>query len=185
MSLIDAIWGDEAVMRQRAADNALLRILDEKVEESYFGFAFQRWDLKLQEQVNAIIQEYIDTGEIDRLSKKWLHGSKADHVVLPLSRSESGEALRFATVSVMPPFAYTDETDRIVGLDIELAEMIAKRLGRPLSTQIAEVSDLFSILILNKVEMIAGAITITPERSITMSFSPGYFHTSVVALVRK
>ena len=33
--------------------------------------------------------------------------------------------------------------------------------------------------------LIASAITITPERSITMSFSPGYFHTSVVALVRK
>ena len=182
---IDAIWGDEPIMRQRAANNPLLRVLDEKVEESHFGFAFRREDSKLQGQVNAIIQEYIDNGEMNRLIEKWLHGSKDDHVVLPISHTESGEVLRFATVNIMPPFAYTDDTDKLVGLDIELAEMIAMRLGRPLSTQVANVSDLFSMLTLNKAEMIAGAITITPERSAIMSFSPGYFDTSVTALVRR
>ena len=105
---IDAIWSDEPVQRARAKADPRLRVLEEKISEGYYGFAVQKNNVVLSNQVNAIMQKLIDTGEMDQLWKKWSDDGNTNKTVPPLSQEKRGVPLRFATNQDLPPFAYAD-----------------------------------------------------------------------------
>ena len=182
---IDALWGDEPIMHTRARANPLLRVLDEKVEESYYGFAFRQSDDTLRHQIDGIIRDYIRNGEVKRLTTKWLDKNDATSLAINVPQATGDNVLRFGTSEVLPPFAFTNAKGEPAGVDIEMARMIAARINRPLEIKVMAFGDLIPELINDKVDIIGGAITITPERQRIISFSTGYFGIGVVALVRQ
>ena len=182
---IDALWGDEPVMRNRANANPLFRVLEEKVEESFYGFAFRQTDVALRNQIDGILQLFLKNGEIERLTAKWLDDNEISTHQINVPQAARGEVLRLGTCKVLPPFTFTNDKGEPSGMDIEMARMIAARLNRPLEILVMEFGELIPALLNNRVDVIGGAITITPERQKIISFSTGYFGIGVVALVRK
>lgn len=75
--------------------------------------------------------------------------------------------------------------DKIVGFDVTMDRLIAKRLGVKL--QIVEMSNdaLLSALESGKVDLVVSGITPTPERAKRVDFSTPYFNDPNVVLVKK
>lgn len=76
------------------------------------------------------------------------------------------------------PFGYIDENDNIVGLDIDLAKIIAKAIFRDESKiQLISVtpSDRLIKLTTGEVDFVVATLTVTPSRMDLVDFSHSYF----------
>ncbi len=82
-----------------------------------------------------------------------------------------------------PPFASIDSNFQAVGFDIALIQEIGRRLNIPIDIQNFTFEGLPGALQINQVDLAIAAISITPERTGLMSFSPIYYvnQTSVLA----
>jgi ABC-type amino acid transport substrate-binding protein len=90
------------------------------------------------------------------------------------------------TEATYPPFEYVDEQSKqIVGFDVEIARLIAKKLGVNLVIKDIAFDGLIPALITGKIDMIIAAMTITEERAKMVAFSDPYFTAGQVIVVRK
>jgi len=64
-----------------------------------------------------------------------------------------------------PPFSATSREGELIGLDAELAELIADAMGVKIKFEVMPFSELLSSLETGKVEMVLSGMTITPERN--------------------
>lgn len=182
---IDAIVGDYPVLLQIAAYVPGLRVLDEWLEDGYYGLAFRNTDTLLRNAANQVIAELRHDGILDKLAEKWVTGPEEEKILPDVKTSERRPSLRVGTSSVMPPFSYLDAEKGVIGLDLELSGIIAMRLGRRLVVVDMEFGSLIPSLIEGKIDMIASCLSITPEREKIIRFTDGYFLNGTGILVRK
>jgi len=91
--------------------------------------------------------------------------------------------LRVGTDAENPPFTY-QEGSEFKGIDIEICKRIADKLNMQLQITKFQFDELFSALALNKIDIAASAITITPKRKQTMDFTIPYFETDLAVVAK-
>lgn len=74
------------------------------------------------------------------------------------------ETLTIGTQSGYPPFEFMDSNGQIVGFDLDLAEQIAKRIGKKLVVKDMEFEGLLLSLKQRKIDLIMAGMDITPSR---------------------
>lgn len=79
---------------------------------------------------------------------------------------------------------FFDESGNIVGIDVDIANEIASRLGVELEFLDYEWESLFVAVKSGEIDIAIAAMTITPERSEEMLFSIPYFNGGQVIIVR-
>lgn len=92
------------------------------------------------------------------------------------------------TSSGYPPYVFVDATagdKKVIGLDVELAQQVANKLGVKLEVQDMSFSALLSSVTADKVDIAVGGVAPTPEREKAMAFSKIYLPTEQKLLVRK
>jgi polar amino acid transport system substrate-binding protein len=104
---------------------------------------------------------------------------------MPDISSGSNGVLRFGTAAITEPFSFVDGSQQIVGLDIEIAKLVAKRLNKKLEIVNMDFGAMIPALMANKVDMIGACITITDERAKKVLFSQPYYVGGIAALVKK
>jgi membrane-bound lytic murein transglycosylase F len=73
------------------------------------------------------------------------------------------------------PTTYHKKGDHLVGLEYELAQQFAQRLGVKLKVVIPDnLSDMIHLLELNKADIAAAGLTVTPKREKNIHFGPVY-----------
>lgn len=82
--------------------------------------------------------------------------------------------LRAGLVPDSPPFVTSGENAAPAGLTVDLFRDIARRLRRPIQFSQAPMPALVSALHAGKLDVLAGPIGATPERSAQMLFTEGY-----------
>lgn len=101
------------------------------------------------------------------------------------SIKEKGK-LVVGTASGYPPYEFIDITSAnqdIVGIDMELAQAIADKLGVELEIQDMNFTSLISSIPTHKVDMAIAGISITEERKETMDFSEPYLEAEQKMLI--
>ena len=88
------------------------------------------------------------------------------------------------TSGVYPPFEYV-EAGRLVGFDIDLGEMIAKKLGVKANFVKIEWKGIIAALKSGRADILITAMTKTPDRAQQIAFSVPYYTTAMAVLVRK
>ncbi len=83
-----------------------------------------------------------------------------------------------------PPFSSVNADFHVVGFDIALIEEIGRRLQIPIDIQNYAFEGLPDALQLNQIDLAVAAISITPERTQQMSFSPIYYINETAILAR-
>ena len=83
------------------------------------------------------------------------------------------ETLTMGTNAAFPPYEYY-EGDKIVGIDAEIAELIAKELGRELEIVDQDFSSIITSVQTGKVDMGMAGMTVTEERLENVNFSNSY-----------
>ncbi len=85
----------------------------------------------------------------------------------------SGEKLVMATNATFPPYEYM-EGNEYLGIDVEIADKIAEKLGRELEIQNVEFDSIIAGVQTNKYDMGMAGMTVTEERKQSVNFSDTY-----------
>ena len=82
-----------------------------------------------------------------------------------------------------PPFEMTDEQNKEIGIDVELARALAQSLHKGLRISNTAYSALIPALQTGKIDLIISSMTITAERAETIDFSEPYVQTGICLLI--
>lgn len=181
----DAAAYDEPILRNIAAKNPGIKVLDGMITDDAYGFAVRLADTELKEAVDSVVQELQESGQYDEMRSRWFPKKGAPAPMPDFEPVDSDEELRFGTAAVTEPFSFVDGSHSVVGMDIELAHYIAQRLGRKLVVVDMDFGGMIPALISEKVDMIGACITITEERAERVLFSEPYYLGGIAALVKE
>jgi polar amino acid transport system substrate-binding protein len=81
------------------------------------------------------------------------------------------------TTGEQPPLSIRNKDGEMIGLDVDLALLIALSMGVKLNVEQMPFGELLPALESGKVDMIISAMTITPERNLKVAFVGPYFVT--------
>jgi polar amino acid transport system substrate-binding protein len=91
---------------------------------------------------------------------------------------KTNNAIKFAVSAEYPPFEYYTNGE-IKGFDIELAQLIAKELGKEAVFENMQFSSILAALQNSSVDAAISTITITEERKKNFDFSESYYNESL------
>ena len=108
-------------------------------------------------------------------------GSSADQ----LAAIQSSGKLIVALEGAWQPWSYHDESDTLVGYDVEVSRAIAEKLGVKPEYVESDWDSLFAGLDAGRFDMVCNGVEVTDERALTYDFTTpyGYIHTALA--VRK
>jgi len=175
---------DEPILKNIAAKNPGLKVLSEMITVDNYGFAVRLEDSELKSAVDDMVSEMKTNGEYDLMVKRWLPDEGAPKP-MPEIETGSGGVLKFGTSAVTEPFSFIDGSQKIVGLDIEIASLVAKKLNKKLEVVNMDFGAMIPALISKKVDMIGACITITEERAKKVLFTEPYYVGGIAALVKE
>lgn len=85
------------------------------------------------------------------------------------------ETLKMGTNATFPPYEfYSDETGEIIGIDAEIAALIAEKLGCELEIVDMDFDALVAAVATGKVDFVMAGMTVTEERKQSVDFSDSY-----------
>ena len=108
-------------------------------------------------------------------------GSPADQ----LAAIQASGKLIVALEGAWQPWSYHDESDTLVGYDVEVSRAIAEKLGVEPEYVESDWDSLFAGLDAGRFDMVCNGVEVTDERALTYDFTTpyGYIHTALA--VRK
>lgn len=108
-------------------------------------------------------------------------GSAADQ----LASIQASGKLIVALEGAWQPWSYHDESDTLVGYDVEVSRAIAEKLGVEPEYVESDWDSLFAGLDAGRFDMVCNGVEVTDERALTYDFTTpyGYIHTALA--VRK
>jgi len=104
---------------------------------------------------------------------------------LTLESIQEAGVLRVGSLVDFPPFGFMDETNKPAGLDIDVAQAFADRMGVELEIIPVTGPNRIPFLQTGRIDLVAGALSITPERSEQVLFSAPYSALQTVLFARK
>lgn len=169
--------------------------LSENLAIEEYGIGFRKQDVAFGLEVQRILEEMIADGTAGKISEKWF-GSDVlfrDGKFLTVSEApaddKSLEAIKAKGKIVMglddsyPPMGFRNEKNEIVGLDIDLANEVAKRMGVTLELQPIDWDSKEMELNSGKIDCIWNGMTITPERIENMFIPKAYMPQEQIIIV--
>lgn len=97
--------------------------------------------------------------------------------------SETKGTLVMATNAAFPPYEYKDG-DSFAGIDVEIAEKIAEKLGMTLEIQDVEFGSIIGGVQTGKFDMGMAGMTVTDERKESVNFTNTYAKAKQVVIVK-
>ena len=111
--------------------------------------------------------------------------SAADSAADQLAAIQASGKLIVALEGAWQPWSYHDESDTLVGYDVEVSRAIAEKLGVEPEYVESDWDSLFAGLDAGRFDLVCNGVEVTDERALTYDFTTpyGYIHTALA--VRK
>jgi polar amino acid transport system substrate-binding protein len=106
-------------------------------------------------------------------------------ISLALPACSSSSKIRIATDATWPPFEYIDDSNNIVGFDIDLMNAIAAKEGLDIEYVNVGFDALLAGIGSGTYDAAISSITIKPERAASMLFSDPYYVAGQMIVVKK
>lgn len=181
----DAAAYDEPILKNIAGKNPGLIVIPEMITTDNYGFAVQLSNTELKNVIDEVINNMKSNGEYEMMLVRWLPKDGSPKPMPEITSAGTKGTLRFGTSAITEPFSFIDGSQKIVGLDIEIASLVAKKLDKKLEVVNMDFGAMIPALISNKVDMIGACITITEERAKSVLFSMPYYKGGIAALVKE
>jgi len=184
-----AAWAADApVARLVAAQFPDLVIVPELICVDHYGLAVRKGD-PLGQQASEVIARFKKDGTLKAMEDKWF-GADATKKVLPDLAGQDGfdgraGVIRFGHDTVTEPMSYVGDQGASLGLDVELAVRIAHALNMKIERVPMNFGGLLSALQAEKVDMVAGCMTITEERKKSVDFTIPYYSGGQALLIKR
>lgn len=101
------------------------------------------------------------------------------------SKEGSSDKLIMVTEAGFPPYEYTEDGETVVGVDVDIANEIAKELGVELEIQNTTFDGALMAVQQGKADFAAAGISVSEERDKVMDFSVEYATSKQVVVVNK
>ena len=160
------------------------RINQTPLTKDQYGFIFNKSDKELADAANEVINQFKLSGKLQK--------SREAH--LDMLKTHPGTGAKVTEEKVKPfvvcldpsfaPFAFMDN-NRLAGVDVEMAEAIAKELKRPLHLSIVPFAEIIPLVMSGAADMGTSGISITQERAQNVLFSDSYEDNIRRVLVRE
>lgn len=85
-----------------------------------------------------------------------------------------GGTLRMGTNATFPPYETVDENNNVVGIDADIAQAVADKLGMNLEIVNMEFDSLIPALGSDQIDIVLAGMTVTPERQEQVDFTDSY-----------
>ena len=110
-------------------------------------------------------------------------GSGAPHSASPVTdRILARGEIRIGTTGSQPPFSMRHRDGRLFGMDVDLAEGLARTLGVELKLVTMPFADLLPALGRGEIDAVLSGMTMTGERNLEVAFAGPYFVSGKAAL---
>lgn len=181
----DAAAYDEPILKNIAAKVPGLKVLPDMITVDNYGFAVKLDNQQLKKEIDAVIDEINSTGYYQDMMTRWLpkKGAPAPMPVIVIEGATG--TLKFGTSAVTEPFSFVDGSQEIVGFDIEIAKLVARKLNKNLEVVNMDFGALIPSLMAGKVDMIGACMTISEERAKSVLFSKTYYKGGIAALIKE
>lgn len=90
------------------------------------------------------------------------------------SSNEEKKELVMGTNAQFPPYEYVDDNGNIIGIDAEIAQAVADKLGMTLTIKDMEFDSLLSAVQAGSVDIVFAGLTVTDERKESVDFTMTY-----------
>lgn len=90
------------------------------------------------------------------------------------SDADAEKKLVMGTNASFPPYEFVDDNNKIVGIDAEIAEAVAKKMGYKLEIKDMEFDSLITAVQSGNIDFALAGMTVTDERKQSVNFSDTY-----------
>ena len=180
---VEAVAMDEIVARYYIQmKSEKYRVLDEGLAKEEYGIGFRKADTQLMTKVNDALKEMSGDGKMAEISNKWF-GKDISTINLSWEKVKEKGELIMGLDDSFPPMGFRDDSNNIVGYDVDLAQEVATRLGVKLKLQPINWDTKEQELNTGNIDCIWNGFTITDERKENILFSQPYMKNQQVIVV--
>lgn len=182
---IDAVVIDEQPALTFVRKNAGLKILDREFAKEQYAIALSQKNKTLKTQINRILSDLKQNGTIENIVKNYIGDeTKGKFPFRPAPETKSPQGtLKVATSATFPPYEYYSDAE-IVGIDMDLAKAIARRLGRRLIIEDMEFDAIVSAVQSGKADLGIAGMSVTADRLKNVDFTNPYTESKQVIIIR-
>lgn len=168
------------------------RILDETLKDEHYVIGFKKGNETLRDEVQRILVELQKDGTLSAISKEWFGEDKS---IVPTTFTPSGATddslqkvkdkgvFTLGLDDSFPPMGFRDESDTIVGFDIDLATEVAKRMGVTLEVQPIDWDAKEMELSTGRIDCIWNGMSVDDDRLAAMFFAKPYVANRQIVIV--
>lgn len=150
----------------------------ELTSETY-AFAIAKENTALKTAVDELLDELTNSGELNTIINSFFDGSATFEYTNPSSKEG---CFIVATNAYFPPFEYYNGS-KLSGVDMQIASLIAKKLGKTLYIDDMEFDSIISSVKTGKADIGMAGMTVTEKRLEEVNFSKGYYASAQVITV--
>ena len=180
---IDAFCADEPVALLAVSNNEGIGAINEKVADDKYGLIFPKGS-PLKAEFDTVIEEFRADGTLDALKKKWTGPSDAEKSMPEPGWDTPRGTLKMTTCATLEPISYM-RNGEVVGCEIELVELVCKRLGYGVEFVDQDFSACLAGVQTSKYDLGGGGVSISDERRQQVDFSAPVYDSTPVFVVRK
>ena len=101
------------------------------------------------------------------------------------SSAMAAEKLVVATNPEWPPMEFLDDNKNIIGYDVDMFKAVAAEAGMEVEFKMTAWDGIFAGIAAGNYDVIASAVTITPERQRAFAFTVPYYDVRQIVVLRK
>ena len=183
---VDCVIIDEQPAIAFCQKNSDLTILEEEFALEEYAICISKDNAELTEKVNAALSELKAEGVLDQIIANYIGDDTKGtcSYVSPEGVDRSNGTLIMATNAAFEPYEFYKD-QKIVGIDAEMAQAVADKLGMELKIEDMEFDSIINAVTSGKADMGVAGMTITEDRLQSVDFSDPYTTATQVIVVRK
>lgn len=164
------------------AKTPAVKVININLTDEEYAFGVDKDQPELLKQVNDFITEIKGNGKLDEVFNNYF-GDGTPKAIKSAALDESKDQLVVATNAEFPPFEYT-EGDNFLGVDMEIAALLAEKLGKELVIQHMDFEAVCLAVGSHKCDIAMAGLTINEERKESVTFSESYYQASQKLIVK-
>ncbi len=165
------------------ADGAVVtaKVIDIELTQEEYAFGVDKAQPELLTQVNDFIKKIMDDGTFEEICDKYFGDGEPTGVTSAV-QDDSKDQLLVATNAAFEPFEYK-EGDTYYGIDMEIADLLAKELGKELVIMDMDFDAVCLSVGQHKADIAMAGLTVNEERKEYVEFSTSYYNASQKIIV--
>lgn len=159
-----------------------VKVIDIQLSSEEYAFAVNPNDADLLTKVNAFLKEIKENGKFDEICNHYFGDGKPVEIE-SAAEDSSKDQLIVVTEPGFEPFEYTSG-NKYVGIDMEMAKLLADYLGKELVIKAIEFDSIFQTLNTNGADIGMAGITVNESRKLLVNFSDTYYNAAQKLIVK-